>query len=159
MKKILFFIALLFSSSAWAASKPYDSEALAILRNGKPCFFLPSSIEPVTPSHLQGEGVQAELYAVGEGNVTTLFWGMWMKERFRIAPTSPNTCIPYGMRSRDQNRKRASPLKHDQPYYFSLSGEYGRFRVYFCLRKTPEGRSYLAKSFFDEKWKCSMDRL
>jgi hypothetical protein len=160
MRQFSFAIAVvLLSNESLAISKLYDYEAGAVLRDGKPCFYTNRPIVAITPSYLQGQGVEVEVYARNRHDNESLKWGMWLKSRPTIDPVSPKTCMLYGTVSPDKNRKLAVHLDYDDPYYFSLLGEYGRYRVNFCLRKDSQGRDYLSKSEYNDKWICTSESL
>lgn len=147
---------LILHGPAWAFSKPYDTEAAAVLREGKPCFYLPRHTDALKPAYSDGQGIEADVYEIKKGD-RGLMWHMWMKQKPATAPASPETCMMYGIVSPDQNRKKAIPLRYDVGYGFSLMGVYGRNMAFFCLRRDPQGKDYLAKS--DHQGNCSTEPL
>lgn len=153
---VAFALCLLIPFPSWAISKLHDSEVAAIFKDGKPCFYLTHPIEETTPSYLQGSGIRADVYSIKKGGAG-LMWHMWMRQRPAIAPTSPETCLPYGTVSPDKNRKLAEPLKHDEAYSFALMGEYGRNMTFFCIHKDAQGKDYLSKS--DHQGNCQAEPL
>jgi hypothetical protein len=118
---------------------------------GKPCFYTNRPVDDETPSHLKGRGVRAEVFEVGG----SMQWGMWSSQRLQTAPISPDSCLPYGTVSPDKNLQLALNLQLERPYYFSLYGEYGRYRLYFCLIKDNKGQIYLSRSVFNDRWQCT----
>ncbi|WP_158300920.1 hypothetical protein [Chromobacterium sp. ATCC 53434] len=154
MKQYMLIGALFFSNTGFAMSKLYDADASVLMKNGKPCFYISTPIEKETPDFLAGEGVHAAVFKVNGPSK----WDMWMEKRLRVDPVTPKSCIPYGMKSPIRNDKLALPLNHGEGYYFSLTGEYGRYRVYFCVKKdSNSNKDYLVKA--DKYGHCLSESL
>ncbi len=152
--KCLLLAGLALAGNCWAMSKPFDAYAAAVIKKGKPCFYLPTPVDAETPDYLRGEGVYMGVF---DDVAKKSKWESWLKTRPKINPTSPNTCIPYGFKSPDKNRTLAEPLTHDTAYIFDMYGEYGRNRLYFCIKKDAQGKDYLSKS--GPQGHCSSDPL
>ncbi|OHX10303.1 hypothetical protein BI347_21150 [Chromobacterium sphagni] len=152
--KLLLLAGLILAGNSWAMSKPYDAEATAVMKDGKPCFYLKTPIEGDTPDYLKGQGVSAEVFNETQHRY---MWKSWYKTTLKTPPTSPQTCISYGTKSPDKNRMLALPLTNDTAYIFDMFGEYGRNRLYFCIKKDAQGKDYLSKS--GPQANCSTDPL
>lgn len=152
--KYLLLAGLVLAGNGLAVSKPFDAYAAAVMKDGKPCFYLPPPIAEETPPSLRGEGVSMEVF---DDVAKRYKWESWLKTRPKVNPTSPSTCIPYGFKSPDKNRTLEEPLTNDTAYIFDMYGEYGRNRLYFCIKKDAQGKDYLAKS--GPRGNCSSEPL
>lgn len=153
-KPLTIFLLACVASNACNASKAYDVEAGAVIKNSIPCFYSSRSLPRETPENLQGEGVS---FSVFDRSSRKYHWEAWFRMRPTPLPTSPQNCIPYGVVSPERNDTPVRPLNHDVPYQFDMTGEMGRQRVYFCLRKDTQGRDYLSK--MDGNGNCSTEPL
>jgi hypothetical protein len=158
MRMILLAAGVLTSLDSLAVSRLNDYEASAVIKDNKPCFYINRPVEAITPGHLRGRGVTAEVHALMEKRYSTK-WAMWLRQRMKDDPVSPTSCIPYGTVSPNSNRQKALELDLDTPYYFFLSGEYGTYALYFCLRRATDGSVFLVKSERPDNWKCTEQRI
>ncbi|WP_158300921.1 hypothetical protein [Chromobacterium sp. ATCC 53434] len=152
--KYLLAVGLALASNCWAMSKPFDAYAAAVMKDGKPCFYLKVPIEGETPDYLKGQGVSAEVF---NDTQHRYMWKSWYKTTLKTAPVSPQTCLPYGTISPDKNKVPAQPLTNHTAYIFDMFGEHGRNRLYFCIKKNSQGKDYLSK--FDPQGNCSANPL
>uniref|UniRef100_UPI003F79E289 hypothetical protein n=1 Tax=Chromobacterium amazonense TaxID=1382803 RepID=UPI003F79E289 len=136
-------VALSLSSPAFAVSKLYDAVAGVTLKNGQPCFYTLAKISNPPPDYMKGMGMSFAVFNETTG-AKGYTWHTWFSSWAKPLPTSPASCVPYGIASQDQNKQPAKPLPRDTPLTFSMTGEHGKHGVGFCIRRDTQGRDYLS---------------
>jgi len=131
-----FLLCLTLALSGCIFHRPAYYSAQVLMKDGVPCFSVANSRkERANPSEISSIHVLPY-----EENETVLPWRKIFPPSQPAIRLSPHECIPYGA-----GENMAPPLQHNFFYgvliYSSINGYGMAYLSYFCLYKTPDGRT------------------